>query len=184
MNQNSPKISLHDLAETDHPFGNDKGKEVFLRLIESIDLHPSARIFEISLEGIRATDSSFPRESVVALAKMKREEIGLFLKGLSSEDLRDNWHYAAIAKSQPLIVSNESGYQFLGPSISPSNQKLIDFVYSKKRVTTSEVSEELGLSVPNASARLKNLASKGYLLRIEETAQSGGKEFIYIAISD
>jgi len=41
---------------------------------------------------------------------------------------------------------------------------------------------DLGISVQNASTRLKKLVSQGYILRSEEVAESGGIEFIYQAI--
>ena len=49
-------------------------------------------------------------------------------------------------------------------------------------VLTSQVAGDLGLSVQNASTRLKNLVSQGYLMRMEDVADSGGIEFKYCAI--
>jgi predicted transcriptional regulator len=40
----------------------------------------------------------------------------------------------------------------------------------------------MNLSVQNASSKLKKLVDDGYILRFEETAESGGIEFIYQAI--
>ena len=52
----------------------------------------------------------------------------------------------------------------------------------KKKTTTSQIASSMNLSVQNASSKLKKLVDDGYILRFEETAESGGIEFIYQAI--
>ncbi len=52
-------------------------------------------------------------------------------------------------------------------------------VISHRSTTTAKVAEELNISVQNASTRLKRLAEEGFLLRVEEAADTGGKEFVY-----
>ncbi|KAA0860876.1 DNA-binding protein, partial [Enterobacter hormaechei] len=95
------KVKLLELTENNnHPFGNVLGREVFKRLQNVVDSNPGCKSFEISLEGIVATDSSFPRESVIALAKQLCGEKYFFITDVSSTDLIDNWDYAAIAKQQ------------------------------------------------------------------------------------
>ena len=69
MKQIKILMRLLDFTDNDHPFGNKQGREVLLKLSDYIDEH-SADIYEVSLEGIIATDASFPRESVISLAKM------------------------------------------------------------------------------------------------------------------
>ena len=40
----------------------------------------------------------------------------------------------------------------------------------------------MDLSVQNASSKLKKLVDEGYILRSEETAETGGIEFVYVII--
>lgn len=182
MKQNSLVLNLRNFTNDDHPFGNVQGKETFRKLVDYIDAHPTCRIFGISLADIEATDASFPRESVISVAKHYREHKGIFLMQIKNRDILDNWNYAAIAKEQPLTVWNEDSYEILGPVLTSSSQELLEFVLVKKRVLASEVAAELKISVQNASTRLKKLVTQGYILRSEEVAESGGIEFIYQAI--
>ena len=174
--------SLRTFTSSDHPYGNSEGKEVLRKLSEFVEHNAACNVFGISLKGITATDASFPRESVVTLAKQLRGENGFYLTDLVDRDLIDNWSYAALAKDQPLVIWHESGFEIIGPELNKSTRDLVEFVLERGAVLTSQVATELGLSVPNASTRLKNLVTQGYLLRSEDAAQTGGIEFKYSAI--
>lgn len=182
MNQTTRIIKLIEFTVDDHPFGNIQGKETFKKLSEYIESRPENRVFGISLANIKATDASFPRESVVSLAKQLRGEKGFFLLDLHSRDLIDNWRYAAQAKEQPLVIWNEDSFEIIGPQISASTEALIKYVLGKGSVTASITANDLDISVANASTRLKRLVTDGYLMRLEEVASSGGIEYIYKAI--
>lgn len=182
MNQNSIVVRLRDFTDGDRPFGNSQGKAVFRGLADFVESHPESRVFGVSLKGIEATDASFPRESVISLAKQLRGERGIFLMDLYNRDLIDNWSYAALAKEQPLVIWNGPDFEVIGPEINKATKTLVEYVLQKEAVTTSQVAADLGLSVQNASTRLKNLVLLGYLLRVEEVAESGGIEFQYLAI--
>lgn len=181
MKQNPILIKLSDLTENDHPFGNKQGREVLLKLSDYIDQH-AGDIYEVSLDGIVATDASFPRESVISLAKMHKGEKGFYLTGKFSKDLLDNWNYAAIAKEQPLIVKERSGYRVIGPEPNAGAKELLDFVMKEGEVTTAKVVQEFGGSAQNASAKLKRLFSLGLILGQKVAAESGGLEFSFRAI--
>lgn len=182
MNQKSLVVNLRDFTSSDRPFGNGEGKEVFRRLAELVERNPDVDVFGVSLEGIEATDASFPRESVVSLAKQLRGEKGFYIKSLYNRDLIDNWSYAAQAKQQPLVIWNDAEFEIIGPEINQSTRELVEYVLRKGAVLASQAAADLNLSVPNASTRLKNLVSQGYLMRSEDVAESGGIEFRYRAI--
>lgn len=182
MKQNNYTIKLFDLINDDHVFGNEDGRDVFFKLKQIVDEHPDADTFGISLEGIIATDASFPRESVVSLAKQYRGEKGFFLTDFISKDLVDNWNYAAQAKEQPLIIWYADSHEIIGPSITSSTKELVEYVIKQGSVTTSKVADALNISVQNASTKLKNLVKQGFVLRSEEVAESGGVEYIYQSI--
>ena len=175
-------IKLSDITKNDHPFGNSQGQEVYNALKGIIEANYGTFMFEISMDGIIATDASFPRESVIAIAKYFRKEKGIFLSNITDQDLIDNWSYAAIAKDQPLVIWNQKSYSFIGPELSKATNDLITIIYNNDSVTAAYVANELDISTPNASTRLKKLFDAGYVLRNEEIAESGGKEFIYLPI--
>jgi hypothetical protein len=183
MNQNSIVVKLRDFTGgTDRPFGNSQGKAVFRGLADFVEAHPTTRVFGVSLDGIEATDASFPRESVIALAKQLRGERGIYLTDLHNRDLIDNWSYAALAKAQPMVIWNGQDFEVIGPEMNQATKALVHYVLQQGQVTTSQVAADLGLSVQNASTRLKKLVLEGYFLRVEEVAETGGIEFKYLAI--
>lgn len=175
-------IQLLKYLKDEHPFGNEEGREVFRRIHDVLASHPQCKIFGISLNGILATDASFPRESIVSLAKMYKGEKGFYLSDFSSDDMIDNWHYAANAKGQPLIIKLKKGYRVIGPELTESATELLDFIMLKNIVTTSVVAAHFDISVQNASAKLKKLYETGLILGSKETAETGGLEYVYTAI--
>ena len=182
MNQNSVVVRLRDFTTSRRPFGNSEGKVVFRKLADYVEHHPHTQVFGISFNDIEATDASFPRESVVSVAKHFRGERGLYLLDIRDRDLIDNWNYAARAKEQPLVIWNGSKHEVIGPELSPATRSLVDYVLDKGSVLASQTAADLGITVQNASTRLKNLVNGGYLLRAEEVAETGGIEFKYRAI--
>ncbi|MDE2259973.1 MAG: DNA-binding protein, partial [Betaproteobacteria bacterium] len=115
MNQKTVVVRLRDFTKNAHPFGNSEGKEVFRKLLDFFEQSPGTEVFGISLDGIEATDASFPRESVISVAKQLRGEKGFYLADLANRDLIDNWSYAARAKEQPLVIWNNGEFEIIGP---------------------------------------------------------------------
>lgn len=181
MNQNLV-LKLHDLVGSPTAFGNAEGREVFQKLLAELDAHPSKKIVGISMEGMTRMDASFPRESVVSLAKSRSGEKGFYLEGFASKDLMDNWDYAAKAKGLSMIVFTNGAYELIGDELNAGSKSLLDYVMSEGVVTTSKVAEMLGVSAQNASAKLKKLLSLGLVLGAKQSAETGGMEYIYTAI--
>ena len=177
-------IDLSELAgQKKFLSGNELGKSVFVKLDEEVGSHPSLSIFGISLKGIEATDASFPRESVISLAKKYSGEKGFFLRDFASKDLLDNWDYAAKAKNQAVIVHRDGQrYEVIGPNLHEGLAELLDFVMKEEVITTSKVAKKFDISAPNASAKMKKLHVMGLVLGTKESAETGGLEFVYRAI--
>ena len=72
--------------------------------------------------------------------------------------------------------------QILGQKKKKKNLDILELKKKKKKVTTALVANAFDISVPNASSKLKKLVDDGYILRFEETAETGGIEFIYQSI--
>lgn len=172
-------IKLVDVTKDEHPNGNVKGKAVFAELSNIIESHQGTDMFGISLSGIVATDASFPRESVMSLAKHYSGSKFFYLIDMNDEDLVDNWTYGAIAKEQPMTVWDDNHAFFIGPDMTKSIEELANYMLLKRDVTTSDISKAFDITTQNASTRLKNLYKFGYVRRVEDIAESGGKEFIY-----
>jgi hypothetical protein len=165
------------------PFGNIQGKAVFLRVCEIVGKHSHPTMFEVSFDGLEATDASFARESVVSAAKFYQDQHHFFLTNIADRDLIDNWKYAAHAKKQPLMIwHSDTDFEVIGPEMTPSASELLTYVVQHGKVGTSQVAADLGISVPNASTRLKKLVTEGYLVRREDAADSGGVEYLYMPI--
>ncbi len=175
-------VQLIDYLEEPYAYGNDEGRKVFSQMQDVIAEHPDEKIFGISLKGVQVTDASFPRESIVSLAKMYKGEKGFYLCDFASQDLQDNWGYAALAKTQPIIIKKGKSYELIGPPITDTSKELLDIVMKKGVVTTSLIADELKVSPQNASAKMKKLLDLGLVLASKEAAESGGLEFVFTAI--
>ena len=175
-------VDLYDLVDGDTAYGNAEGREVYQKLVAKLDEYHRASIVGISLERINRTDASFPRESVVSLAKAMSGEKGFYIEKFGSKDLMDNWDYAAKAKGISLIAFVEDSYVLLGESLSAGLKSLLDMIMKAGHVTTAAVAEAFDLSVQNASAKLKKLSSLGLVLGAKRAAETGGVEYVYSAI--
>lgn len=184
MKQNKETIVIKDFAPDREFFsGNVLGGDIFQKLLKRINATPATAIFSISLKGIKGTDASFPRESVVSLIKLFCGEKGFYLKDLHNQDLIDNWHYAAIAKDQNVIVYMRDGsYIVIGPKLADNTKQTLDFVMQEGTTTASKVTKKFDVSPQTASARMKKLYDLGLVLGSKETAETGGPEFVYRAI--
>lgn len=182
MNQNVQTMKLFDLCKHKKPHGNKIGKEVFTQMRDYVEKHRGTTLFEISFTDIEFADSSFARESIVLLAKLYKGTKGFIIIDLDDEDIIDNIDYAAVALDQPLTIRLDTEIRTLGPVLTKSNLEILNFLKKKKKTTTSQIASSMNLSVQNASSKLKKLVDDGYILRFEETAESGGIEFIYQAI--
>ncbi len=164
-------------------WGHEEGREVFLSLLSVVDKNPGTQVFRISLDGVRRTDSSFPRESVIEIAKRFRGHKGFCLINIDNQDLLDNWDMAAAKKNQPILVWYDSGsYRVIGPQPSRGNREVFEHVVSSGFMTAVSCAKTVGLKLTNASSKLKQLSEQGFLLRRDETAPSGGIEYVYYAI--
>lgn len=185
MNENSTTIRLRDLISSSDAWGHEEGREVYSKLLRIVESNPSVGIFRISLEGVKRTDSSFPRESVIELAKRFRGSKGFYLTDIASQDLFDNWDMAAIKKKQPLFIwknKDDDSYQIIGPQPSRGNKEVFEYVVSVSHATAVSCARALGLKLTNVSSKLKYLCEQGFLLRRDETALSGGIEYDYFPI--
>lgn len=191
-------LRLRDYMDAEDASGVAEGRVVHARLLESVERHlvqvgPAMVVFAISLQGVRRTDASFPRESVMQLAYRFRQQHGFCLWHLDDSDLLENWEAAANRRGQPVVLwhATETGYKehLLGPRLTEGLRGVFNLLLcvAQKPVeqsnfpemATADVAAQLGLSISNTSNKLKTLWTEGYIVRREQTAPSGGIEHRY-----
>ena len=183
MNEVVAVIKLHEVVGAADAWGNRQGREAYSKLLEIVEANPGAVIFRVSLAGIERNDASFPRESVVALAKRFRGHRGFCLVDVTDPDLLDNWDAAALKLEQPIHVWSSDGTpRLLGPKPPSGGAAMLEYVLGQQSATASRAAKELKLQITNASSKLKQLCEQGFILRREDTAASGGVEYTYFGI--
>lgn len=182
MKQTRYTVKLFDLLKSSDGWGNARGKEVGALLENFIKGHPAADIFNVSFEGIKRTDASFSRESVVEIASRFRTKHAVTIVDLDDDDLIENLEVASIKKEQPLFLWQDNSWKLLGPSPTKGNTDLLNYILEVAEGTASSAASALDLKLTNASTKLKQLWESGYIMRREEMASSGGIEFVYYRI--
>ena len=183
MNEmNRPRIAVSDLMGTDEGWGRAMGREVFQRLLAEVEDHPGAPVLRISLRGVRRVDISFASETVVEIARRYRGSKGFCLEHVEDDDMLENWDAAAQRKAQPLMVWSEGECRVIGVQPTPGNAAAFQFALKRGRVRAAEFTAASGIPVANASIKFKQLWEQGFLLRREDHAPSGGREFLYDCI--
>lgn len=175
-------IRLREFLDRDDGWGSEEGIEMRHKLLRVVESHPQALVFRISLHGIRRTDASFARESVVELAHLLRGRRGICVVDVPSKDILDNWDAAALKRGQCLVVWGSKGPSVIGPRPSEDTWTLLKLVLKRHEVGTAEAAKSLNKKVNNVSTRLKRLADEGLVLRRDVAAPTGGLEYRYLAI--
>jgi hypothetical protein len=132
---------------------------------------------------MKRVDISFAAETVVELAKRFRKEKGFCLVDVSDEDMLDNWEAAATKQNQPLFVWMDGKSRLIGLQPSEGNARPLEFALRREEVTAADLVSAQKLTITNASMKLKQLWEKGFLLRRQTVAPSGGIEFVYFRIT-
>lgn len=182
MNEIKATIKLRELMETPWGWGREQGRSVFQRLLKEVEANPGKPVIEVSLQGVERADISFASETIVEIARRYRGNKGFCLSHVANDDLLENLEAAAGKKAQPLTVWQGNRGHVIGVQPSQGNGATLEYLFTKSSVTASEVASALDLQITNASTKLKQLWEQGFVLRRQETAESGGVEFRYFAI--
>ena len=178
----SPLIALAALMETEEGWGRATGREVFQRLLTEVEARPGSPVLRVSLQGIRRVDISFASETVVEIARRYRRTKGFCLEHVGDDDMLENWDAAAQRKEQPLLIWTGGECRVIGVAPTPGNAAAWQFALKRGQAKATEFAAASGISIANASIKLKQLWEQGFLLRQEEHAPSGGREFTYYRI--
>ena len=180
MNQSDERVlPLADLMDGSEGWGRSQGREVYLRLLRFVEDNPGVGVFMISMSGVQRMDISFSSEAIVELARRFRRIKGFCLVDLTDADLRENVDAACMKKGQPMLVVRKGISDLIGPNPSEGRREAFDFAMKHTQVRASELASALGISLPNASMKLKALWDQGFLLRHETIPDTGGVEYLY-----
>ena len=161
-------------------WGRAQGREVYQRLLSSVEGRVGIDVFRISLKGVERLDMSFGSETLVELARKFRQEKGFCLIDLSDDDMVENLDAAALKKNQPMFVWKGETAKLIGPQPSQGVREALEFALNRPQVRSAEFAEaKQGLSVPNASMKFKSLWEQGYVMRKESASDTGGVEYVY-----
>ena len=183
MNQKTTILKLREHMDSDQGWGRVQGRSVYSNLIDFVEGHPGSLIFRVSLSGVKRVDISFASETLVELANRYRKHKGFYFIDLTDQDMIENWEAAAERKNQPLIIWHGKEWKSIGPSPAKGASGAFDFAMQQEVSRASDfVAANPGMTIANASMKFKQLWEKGFLLRQERVAESGGIEFVYFRI--
>lgn len=176
-------IVLSELMPKSDGWGRAMGREVFTNLLSHVERNPDQKVFPISFRGVKRIDVSFSSETVVQLARRFRSEKGFYLIDISVPEIEENLDAAARRIGQPLLVVDGGRHRFIGMEPSAGSKAALEFVIERPQARAAEIAQAIQISVANASMKLKQLWSEGFLLRRESVADTGGVEFVYHRIA-
>ena len=180
MNQIDARVlPLADFMDRPEGWGRSQGREVYQRLLGFVEANPGVGVFRISMSGVQRMDISFSSEAIVELARRFRRIKGFCLTNLTDFDLLENVDAACVKKGQPMLVVRDGISELVGPLPSEGTREAFNFVMKHPQVRASELASEKDISLPNASMKLKTLWDRGFLLRHEAIADTGGVEYLY-----
>lgn len=175
-------LALRGFMDRPDGWGRNQGREVYQRLLRSVEDSAGRLIFRISFKEVQRLDISFASEAIVELAKRFRRTKGFCLVDLSDKDLIENVDAAAERKEQPILVWHGKSAELIGAKPSEGTREAFQFAMTRPHTRATEFATEKGISIANASMKFKQLWEGGFLLRQESAADSGGVEYVYLRI--
>jgi len=180
MNENVRMLTLRELMNRPEGWGREQGREVYQRLLRSVEGSAGTMVFKISMRGVQRVDISFASETIVELARRYRGTKGFCVVDLSDPDLIENIDAAAARKAQPLTVWQGKWPRVIGPAPTQGCREALDLALARPQVRAAEFAMgKKDMSIANASMKFKQLWEQGFLLRRESAADTGGVEFVY-----
>src|ERR1700682_5127145 len=114
MNEGVRVLALREFMDRPEGWGRVQGREVYQRLLESVEDSPGTLVFRVSMKGVQRVDISFASETVVELARRYRGTKGFCLVDLTDPALIVNWDGGAAKKGQPLLVWQNKSAHLIG----------------------------------------------------------------------
>ena len=175
-------MPLAEFMDRPDGWGRCQGRELYQRLLVFVEDNPGTVVFRISMKDVERMDISFASEAIVELAKRFRRGKGFCFVDLTNADLIENIDAACVKKDQPMVVIGYGGVYLIGLNPSEGTREALEFAMSRPQARASEFAAKKGISLANASMKLKKLWDQGFLLRREAIAETGGVEYVYCSV--
>jgi hypothetical protein len=166
------------------PWGIEQGRAAFAKL-DGLLRDRSESIVNLDLSGVARFDSSCAREIITNALRKYAGMRWFFLSGVENESVKETID-AAMLKSEVsiLVRSTKSAYAVLGVPLKEHLKATLDIIEKRGTATSKEVAAQLR-DKPALNAcinRLKDLVDAGLVMRVEGSAESGGREYVYLAL--
>jgi hypothetical protein len=164
-------------------WGREQGKKIRDEIIESF-LAQRHRVLLLNFSGVTRIDFSCASEIVsILILRLSGELKGrhLVLSGLS--DFVEENIDAALDKAElcSLVIFEDGSWKMIG-RYSETLLQTLSKVINMGQADTPTLANALGIAVTSCNNRLKTLVNLGMVGREEQTAPTGGKQFIYSSI--
>lgn len=172
-------ISLLNL-KLDSYIGSQNGFQAFSKLSDQLNELIEEKVFNISFKGIEQIDASFTIASIITLTRLFKRDKYFYLSGVSNRDVLINLDCVTTVYDIPfLVLDSPTSGKWIGKKLTPNNLELLKYIQIQPSVTASTIAKKFGLSVPNASIKLKKLSDQGYLIAQKQDAATGGHEYVF-----
>lgn len=163
-------------------WGIDQGRLAFGKADAMLRNRPEA-IVNLDMAGVERLDSSCARELIANLLRKHAGVRWFFLTGIASESVKENVD-AAMFKSELSILFRPSkqSHVVLGLPLKEHLKATLDVVEKRGVATSKEVAAQLKIALPACINRLKDLVDAGLVMRVEGAAESGGREYLHVAL--
>lgn len=166
VNQNIQTISLRIYITGGPVWGQAAGTRIAGKLRPVIDT--KADLVRISLATARGIDVNFAAEALVGVIAAYRGQVAICLVDVDDADVRANVAAAALREGVPVTAWSGVAAEVLGPWPSRARAEALALVLGRGKARAPDIAAGLGISVSNASSRLKDLFEQGYLARRAE----------------
>lgn len=173
---------LRNLTLASECWGQVAGEKIGQVLINRIAAAPDDPIWRLSLKGVTRIDVTFASRALVGVVQHFLASRRVCLVDLESEDVFANIAAAAERKGVPLTIWRGDRADVLGPAPSATARSALAFALGCGQTFARDLAVAQDMSITNASTRLRHLWERGYLMREEVRAPSGGCEFAYAPI--
>jgi hypothetical protein len=164
-------------------WGADDGLEAFGKL-DALLRERSEPLVNLSMNDVQRLDASCSREVIASVIQRYRGVRCFFLSGVNSKSLKENVDAALARKNMRMLLRLPSGgYELLGVELKSHLVQTLDVLEQHGQATSRQICAAIeNLTLTACNNRLKDLSDDGLIMKVEGAAESGGKEYLYVAL--
>ena len=182
MNTRPFRVPLVDFLG-EQPWGARHGREAFSKLAAMVADRPDV-LMCLDMKGVSKIDASCSREILANLVERHRSGKWFFLRNVANASVEENIDAAFARKDMSIVLRRtDDEYTVLGKAVGQHLVETLEVAERTGTTTSRAVCSAIkGLALTACNNRLKDLCDAGLLARIESAAESGGREFVYVAL--